>query len=529
MNTGPKVIRRAHPRGEAGTRISIEEAARYAAEARNDKAVRAWAQERLVRAGLAGPGKPYFPSPALHRAWAEALLMALRRERFYFPDPVDTEFIPSAACMLVGCEGLKFLGDDCDGMLVAFLGACGSVGLEGAVVGHGYVEKDKAGKVINDGSNLTHVLAAVFDGETWHLSDPSTSQPFGVVGTPVRERWVHVPNGTTMCDTALGAPCNPGQLGSGLTSLRSHGDFVGVGRPAGMVGQPVSQTGMVGELPGNLTGDDPASQARMREEIRRRTDLLAEAYWQLRTGHEELDVLRQQYLDQPIAQPGTTPQKGRWTQAEENYYQTLVQFGELAIRYGNEAADGNRPVAWDPSTNDVVILGDEQDTRIAITKNGDMMIGGPGGGVVQPALYAMGQVGLGWEHVVLGIIVALAAAAITTEICSTQREQIRYARDSDVGIIYTDIYRQTGDQKKAQEAVETITKNAKEIAASRVEQAKYAEKPFQAISDAIQTVMYGVIAVGGIGLAGWLLWRFWPSKPQRLLIESEKRRPRLAT
>lgn len=214
-----KVERRSHPRGEKGTKISLEEASKRASEGRLDPRTRAWSIEKLLEAGY----------PASKKDQAAALLAALRRERAYVPDPTDAEFMPSAACQLAGCEGLTFLGEDCDGLLIAFLAAAGSIGIEGAVVGHSY-EAD---------GQLSHVLAAVYDGRTWHTCDPSTDEPFGQVARPTREKWLSVPGGMVMCD---GRTCNRNQAPDLVR--RGDGDFVGVGTPKerrGYVAEPAPQ------------------------------------------------------------------------------------------------------------------------------------------------------------------------------------------------------------------------------------------------------------------------------------------------
>lgn len=337
----PKVVKRTHPRGELGTSISIEEVARRATEGRVDPKTVAWAREKLAQAGW----------PQTKLAQAEALLAALRRERHYVDDPTDAEFIPSAACTLEGCDGLTFLGEDCDGLLVSFLSACGAVGIWGAVVAHAYDPS---------GNNLTHVLAAVYDGEydwsdtskgNWIRCDPSTNQPFGTVSKPTREKMVLVPGGAMLCDQkpTCGAP--PTDI---KQYLPSEGTFVGVGKPK-------AGSGTMG-LPSSLTPfDNPVEERAAAEQLGRDMRLA------LGMGSEVLKerYRRRRYLEMS----GVKLDNPSWTPANDAQINNMVVIDQLAARYVREAESGKRKLWKDSATGEVIIGGTEAEPYLEASGN----------------------------------------------------------------------------------------------------------------------------------------------------------------
>jgi hypothetical protein len=485
-----KVERRDHPRGEQGTRTSIEEAAKRAAEGRLDPRTRAWAIEKIVQAG----------NPRGRMDRAAVLLEALRRERIYIPDPTDAEFIPSAACTLKGCDGLVFLGEDCDGLLVAFLAAVGSVGIEGAVVGHGY----------EDDGQLSHVLAAVFDGKAWHLADPSTDQPFGQVDTPKRERWVGVPGINVLCDSTDGN-CNPGSIGSGISGarMRPQGDFVGVGAPRGMVDGPRQPRFMPGYVGAPEQGVTSINEPWVKESLKLQVAKLRHSIVELRYHHGRLAILRTQYMDRPIADVDhSPPTDGQWKLADEEYYQSLLSFSMKALEYGEQALAGKRPVAWDNDTKQIVVGGKEGEPVLEIDRQGTMTIKDmPGGGdAVVPAAYGSGQVGITW--LAAGVIVVVVAGAYATidRWCDTTDKKTDLALKTDLTYIFEGERKRGATAEEAQQTVDKLGTTISEQARAKA----VLKKEEGSIHDTIQMVVLGTAGVALIGVLAYALISFTP-------------------
>jgi len=496
------IIRRPHPRGEPGTRISLSEVAKRAAEGRLDPRVRAWAIEKLVQGG----------NPRAPKDKAAILLDALRRERIYVPDPVDAEFIPSAACTLEGCEGLKFLGEDCDGLLVSYLAACGAIGIEGAVVGHGYSE---------DGQ-LSHVLAAVFDGGVWTLCDPSTAQPFGQVDRPVRERWIAVPGGQVMCDNVNGKPCDLHTMGSGLTTMREHGDFVGVGRPSGLIGR--SSSGLIGRpssgLIGAYAGFDQVDQVRMAEDARNAANKLDAMVVEAVRVHEELRFLREDLENRSIVDQARDPGPGVWTQADEDYFRTLISASRLAVEYGHEGASGLRPIAWDTELNTVVIGGEQsRDVRLGIDNQGTVYVVQPGQipSAMSPPAGLVGAPLAGiWAVAVM--VVALSGLGGMYFWCDKEKAAQKVILQTDEVVRARELEREHGPDEGARRAAAEREQRIR-VAQARA-QAAAATRP-STISEVTDLIKIGTMAIVGtaaIGLGvygGVELYRYLKGTPRR--------------
>jgi hypothetical protein len=486
-----RVERRNHPRGEAGTRVSLEETAKRAAEGRLDPRTRAWAIEKLVQGG----------NPKSITARASIILTALRRERIYVPDPTDAEFIPSAACTLVGCEGLKFLGEDCDGLLVSFLAAVGSIGIEGAVVGHGYEENGQ----------LSHVLAAIYDGKVWHMGDPSTAQPFGTVSHPKRERWVAVPSGQTMCDTIEGG-CDPNKIGSGLhgKNMRPYGDFVGVGAPHGTIGQPSEPTVALQDVGAPYVID---ALARRSGELQVRLD-------DLRYKHIYLGMLRREQLDRPIADVGdpSAPVEGQWKLADEEYYQALIPFTEKALRYTFEAIDGKRAAGYDPQAKSIVIVGDPGEPQLNMSENGDMTVNNAPAGqpaIVPSAYHSAGQVGalpLISILILAGVVVvSLTALGMTYMVTKTVDKAISAATDSDMVTLYNRLIAKGYTPEQANIAVDKVGKTISSQAAAQANLEKEKNKGIGSITETINLVLYGLMGLTLLGVGAYAIVKFGPA------------------
>lgn len=180
--SGHTIERKPHPGGWAGVVHSLGKVQAMAQEGMTHPTVRAWAIEKLKAGG----------NPRDNVGRAKVILEAIRKEKIWVPDPVNTEMMQGAHLTLGGV----FSGGDCDdlsiAMLAAYLASCNTVGAQAAVVGHSYT----------DDREVTHVLGAVLDGKTWHYVEPSTDKvEFGDAYAPTREVVLWVPgDGTIACD-----------------------------------------------------------------------------------------------------------------------------------------------------------------------------------------------------------------------------------------------------------------------------------------------------------------------------------------
>jgi len=494
-----KIERRKHPRGEAGTHSSMQEVARRAAEGRLDPRTRAWSIEVIDRAGR--------PKGAV--AQATAILEALRRERFYVPDPTDAEFVPSAACTLVGCEGLKFLGEDCDGLLVSFLSAIGSIGIEGAVVGHGYPERQPDGTDAFNGE-LSHVLAGVFDGSTWIVCDPSTHEPFGVVGKPAREKWITVPNIDLLCDSAVSI-CDPARMGSGISGarMRPYGDFVGVGSPSvGSLAGPAR--GTLG-APAEIVLQDVGAPY-VKQSLAQRAGALQAQLDEARYRYIYLTILRQQYLDRPIVDPTPgDPVAGMWKSADEQYYKALVDFSERAVRYVNEAIRGERVAGYDPAQAAVVVLGKPGEPTLQMDAQGNMTIGGasPGNSAIVPSVYT-GQVGLGALAFAAIVVISVSTVALGYFAWDAVKAHIDAGVKTSTVALYDKMLEKGYSPEEASVAMDKVGESIANEAAAKAALEREKNTGTRDITDTIQLALYGLLGIGIFGAGVYAVSTFGP-------------------
>lgn len=498
---------RPHPRGEAGTRISLEEAAKRAAQGRLDPRTRAWAIERIVRAGD--------PKGVIDRA--RILLDALRNERIYIEDPTDSDFMPSAACTLVGCHGLTFLGEDCDGLLIAWLAACGSIGIFGAVVGHGYNLKD---------GQLSHVLGAVWDGTSrWYKADPSTKQPFGTVSEPARERWICVHDGRVLCDQKHG--CDATKVESPMSKMRPYSEFVGV------VGGPSTSTGTVGEPPPEQVQFIPGTTENMPEmlgTIATAQVELKDALHQSALEHEKLIVLREYFnkpiVDMDIVQAGylgdtSISPDDIWSQTEEDNFRKLFRAASLTAKYGDEAVTGKRPVARRTDTNEIVILG--QKGEEFVQQQGNDLITGVLN--IAPPSQA-GQLGLN-PYVIAAIVIAGVATwllvgygvySLAHEGLGTYKQHLQTVQLKE----YADLYnkrRSAGDtHEQAQAAVNTVSDAVAKQAKINIEAEE--KSPMNKLFGTLETLMWGVFGIGLVVAGGYALINVVPLLKVKKTVEA---------
>ena len=490
---------KSHPRGEAGTRVSIEEAAQRAAAARIDPRVRAWSIEKIVQAGN--------PPAIIDRA--KALLDALRKERIYVEDPTDAEFMPSAACTLVGCQGLKFLGEDCDGLLIAWLGACGSIGIFGAVVGHSY----------NPTGQLSHVLGAVWDGSSrWYKGDPSTKQVFGTVSKPTRERWVAVHDGRLLCDKLNG--CDPTKVEAPMTSMRPAAEFIGV------VGSPLMGAGTVGDPPPapnvNLIIGTPEDQAVMRKQIADGQDRLRNAMYESIFQHEKLVAMRE-YFNRPIVDmdivqnPSIQQDAGAapdeiWSQTDEANYQNVMKTSSLVYRYGEEAVTGRRPVARRTDNTEIVILGTPNEELVS-SQNGEVIVAK----IDDPsAVKPRGTLGLP-QAVVIAIVIGAAVwvavvmygvYTVIHEAIGAYNQTLQTLQLQEMTKFYNSRIAAGDTPEQASHAVDVVVGGVTKIAKSNAD--AETASPMNKFLQTAETVAWAALGIGVIVAAGYAIVQVAP-------------------
>jgi len=195
------------PRGNEGAKKSLQKVAEFVSRDRLDPRTNEWAINVVKAAG----------NPQTDVGKAKAIFDEIKREKIYVLDPVDSEMMKSAICMIDNCGGVTFNGGDCDDLTITLLSAIGSLGIPVAVIGHSY---DKSG-------DIGHVLGAMWNKETgkWVLMDTTIDLPFGQTYSPTRERWINVPDGTIICDNNF---CNRSMYPPDMSRNRKMGDFVGI-------------------------------------------------------------------------------------------------------------------------------------------------------------------------------------------------------------------------------------------------------------------------------------------------------------
>lgn len=486
---GPKVRKGKHPRGDQGVRKSVEEIIKDVEKGRLDPKTVAWARETWDRAGR----------PIDKMQTANALLIRLRAERGFIEDPVDAEFVVSSACTLDGCDGLTFLGEDCDGLLIAFLAACEAVGIEAAVVNHAY---DREGNV------LDHVLGALYDrpqpGEKrqgkWIRVDPSTSQPIGTVSKPTRERMFLVPGGKLLCDTR-GGFCPDAQLervGAVRENLRPEGDFVGVGRPsAGVLGQKV----------------EPVFPAVTEAFKRYMLDELEQAFEQTLSQWRLLELRRAEMeyvvhtLGEPLVQDPVAGQTN-WTPEMERDFQNLRYIIPLYLGYVQDAREGKREFLWNESEQNVVIVGEPGETAIVVqdgiihtvdtsgvdTTEAAGSVGEPLTLTVGTALAIGGVVIVGLGLIVVASYIQYKMIDRAAEIVAEVAETVKVQKAVEWGKKRVDAGE---DPEKVNEDVENLLAASGERLKRRRDEAEKKD-PIDKILDSAKLGLYAFGAVGGL-------------------------------
>ncbi len=381
-----KVRQEIHPRGAPGIHKSISEIIKEVEKGRLDPRTVAWARETIHRAGR----------PTDQMQQAGAILRRLRQEHGFIPDPVDSEYTVSSACMVEGCHGLKFLMGDCDDLLIPFLSAVEAIGIEAAVVNHGYDPK---------GAIMDHVLGAVYDRPDpnkvgrWVRCDPSTSQPIGTVSKPTRERMYLVPGGKLLCDSmGFCRDSDLARVGAVRENLRPHGDYVGVGRPhPGAVGQSTVQVEpFMGEV-------SEAFYEMMLDQLREAYTRLSDGFERLKRQRDEMEIVVTT-LGEPLVQEPMEDHTN-WTAEMEQQYQTLQYMVPLYLNYLSDAIAGHRRILWDDGLKTILVTGQpgeiafvQEDGRLVTVDTSNVDVG-----KLQDNPGQVGQV----ETIALGVVVII--------------------------------------------------------------------------------------------------------------------------
>lgn len=486
---GPRTVNRSHPRGARGTKVSVQEIVKKVEKGRLDPKTRAWSIETLQRGELGG-----FGADKVHQA--KALFDRLKKERIYIEDPVDGEFMQSSACTLDGCEGLMFLGGDCDDLVIAFLSAIESVGIEGALVAHSY----EPARV------HTHVLCAIRDPKQgkWIRCDPSANDPFGTVSKPTRETFYGIPGGKVLADK--NGPIDTRKVGSAMKNMRQSGDFVGVGTPFGAVGQ---ESDLETAEPA-LEGLSDAFKAYMRQEVGFAADKLDASWHECQFRHEQYfaacammnDLMGGGY--DPIDPPDTPKDQPRWTDEYERYYQALADWVPVMLRYLREAEAGKRELFYDPNGEYGAKhgLGYTKETILILGQAGELFVGvdeatkalvvkqtkedGSYGAVSGGPLIAGVIVG--------GVVVGLVASYfIVDRIADTVDNQVA-AKAAAVEYKFAQDYAAKYGTDKLNETLKQLGENAEKKAKAKVDQER--EGPFSKVTETANTALKALMVIG---------------------------------
>lgn len=500
-----KVRNDKHPRGEEGIRKSIEEIVAQVEAGRMDPKTLAWARETVAMAG--------YPSDRMEIA--SAILNRLRSERGFIEDPVDAEAVVSSACLLDGCHGLKFFGEDCDGLLIGFLSAVEAVGVEAALVNHAY---DPKGQIVD------HVLAAVYDrppdnprkphnlAGRWIRCDPATKQPFGTVSKPTRERFFLIPGGKLLCDH-VGGFCPDEKLarvGAVRENLRpSGGDFVGVGRPAvtPAYAAPFEDDAFDGQLGGatpSLEGVSEAFYRFMVDKLESAIEALQLSYDEMSTQRDEMEIVVTT-LGEPLIQEPTEGQKV-WTAELERDFKNLQYIVPLYITYLREAAAGTRQIVWDEDRQTILIVGVPGEVAIVEQGKGVGTVDTTGIDTTKPP-EAVEQISMNPWVIGGAIVIGLGMIAVCTYFqhrivndivrgVSEYAEAVKFEKAIEWGKKRVDAGE---DPDKVNKDVEKLLADSHD---RNVAKQKQADEPFKNLLDTAKVGLYAFLAVGTVaGLA----------------------------
>jgi hypothetical protein len=148
------------------------------------------------------------------------LLTALRAQRAYVPDPVDTMMIVAPAEFLAACDGTCITSGACGTLTAALAAAISSIGIPCAVVAQAF----------NSEEDIQHVLVAVQPQRgAWYYAEPSEPRvPFGSISaSPTHEVWLSVPGAKVLCD--MSPDCFRAMQGRQAQLTQPRGDTIGIG------------------------------------------------------------------------------------------------------------------------------------------------------------------------------------------------------------------------------------------------------------------------------------------------------------
>jgi hypothetical protein len=383
----PMVVRRPHPSGMAGVRISAQEVADRIARDMRDEAIMKWSRRTIAEANLPGPrGRP---DPD---AIVAALFAAIKKIVAFVKDPLGTELMVSARHLLC-LDAYCVRAGDCDDQLIV-LGACTmSVGIPVRLRIRRYAGQDQAHVTMLYDSNPRL-------GGPWRCIDPSTDSG-ACSNAPYAEEFT--------IDVNPGA----GEL-----------MFIGVGEP------PWEDDGRGGDL-GQGEETLPADQAdAWAEQVQIAQASLQASAANLRALYAASQSVRSD-LGLPAfdtlpagenAPPGGLSNlnyfgvSGLWTQAAANDQAKLLSAADFAASCLGDALAGARTLNWDQGD---VFVGSLPGDPYRI-----LMQTPPGGaGPVPTVLDAQGQVQgtLGFIQFIVGAaaaaVISLAAAYAVGKLC----------------------------------------------------------------------------------------------------------------
>jgi len=181
-----------------------------------------------------------------------------------------------------------------------------------------------------------------------------------------------------------------------MENLRPTGDFVGVGKPKGTVGAPEDASKEWPALDVNLRGRIVGWIDGYRAE-------LLSNWMQCLSYRDQLLTFRSK-ASLPVIDPEGTI--GGWGVREEQYVAQLGTIVWALIGYAKDVVDGHRPVAWDDSKSEAVIIGDESEQKVFVDSNSLVldMKASMTGSVSGPGQVSGPELGVVVGLVILGII-----------------------------------------------------------------------------------------------------------------------------
>lgn len=374
----PVVVRRPHPEGMAGVRLSAEEVAARIGRDMRDPEVMKWARRTIAEANL--PGERGRPDPT---AIVQALFQAIKKIVVFVKDPLGTELMVASRHLLC-LDSYCVRGGDCDDQLIV-LGACTmSVGIPVRLRIRRYKGQAQAHIVMLYDSNRRL-------GGPWVCIDPSTETGACSNAPYVEEFTIDV---------------NPG-----------NGElmFIGIGDPPEGDGEGDLGADAVATLPEDQAEAWLQQVAIGRDSLRASTASLRTAYAGYQAVRADLGMSAFDALPTGDASPpgglsnlNYYGQAGVWTAAAEADQAKLLSASDFMAQCLDDAINGARTLNFDQGDVFVGALpGDPYRVLLQVPAGGT--------GAVPTVLDAQGQVEgtLGFVQFLVGAAV-LAVVSLAT-------------------------------------------------------------------------------------------------------------------